>query len=62
LRWVEVVEVEAVAAADVGPGAWEEPRPLARAVTVSALVAGTECRTLPVNLAIRKSARNVARR
>ncbi|MFN2269407.1 MAG: hypothetical protein ACK2US_01135 [Anaerolineae bacterium] len=68
MRWVEVVEAEAdavaalVAAADVGPGVWEELRPLAQAVTVSAPVAGTQCRTSSVSPAIRKSAPNVARR
>jgi len=68
LRWVEVVEVEAdaaaalVAAAEVGPVGWAAPKPPGRAATVSAPVAGTECHTLPVSPAIRKSAPSVARR
>jgi hypothetical protein len=62
LRWVEVVEVEADAAADVDPAAWVAPRPPGRAATVFAPVAGTECRTLPVSLVTRKSAPSAARR
>jgi hypothetical protein len=59
LRWVEVVEVEAdaaaalVAAADVVPAAWAATRPPGRAVTASAPVAGTECRTPLVSLVTR---------
>ena len=66
MRWVEVVEAEAEAAldaaADVGPVAWAATRPPGRAATVFAPVAGTGCRTLPVNLVTRKSVPSVARR
>lgn len=68
MRWVEVVEVEAdaaaalVAVAEAGPVAWEAARPPDRAAIVFAPVAGTGCRTLPVSLVTRKSAPNVARR
>jgi hypothetical protein len=68
LRWVEVVEVEAdaaaalVAAVEAGPAAWEATRPLDRAATVFAPVAGTECRTSPVSPVTRGRVRSVARR
>jgi len=68
LRWVEVVEVEAdaaaalVAAAEVGPVGWAAPRPPGRAATVSAPVVGIECRTSSVSPATRKSVPSVARR
>jgi hypothetical protein len=51
-----------VAAAGVDPVAWVAPRPPVQVATVSALVADTECRTLPVSPVTRKSAPSAGRR
>jgi len=66
VRWVEVVEADAVVvlavAADAGRAGWVALRPPGRAVTVSAPNAGTERRTWSVSLVTRKSAPSAARR
>ena len=65
MRWVEVVEADAVAAlavaAEAGRAGWVALRPPVRAVTVSVPVAGTERRTSPVSLVTRRNALSVAR-
>jgi monomeric isocitrate dehydrogenase len=68
VRWVEVVEAEAVAvvvlavAADAGRAGWVALRPLDPVVTVFAPTAGIESHTSSVSLVTRKSAHSAARR
>jgi hypothetical protein len=68
VRWVEVVEVEAVAAvalavaADAGRAGWVVLRPLVRAETVFAPTAGTVSRMLLDSHVTRRNVPSVARR
>ena len=68
MRWVEVVEVEAVAVvvlvvvADVGQAGWVVDRPPVPAAPASAPIAGTRSRTQLENRVTRRCAPNAARR
>jgi len=66
VRWVEVVEADAVVgldvAVDVGQAGWVAPRPQDRGAIASAPAAGTLSRTLWDSPVIRKSAHGAAHR
>ncbi|MDY6877262.1 MAG: hypothetical protein SWK90_13805 [Chloroflexota bacterium] len=68
MKWVEVVEEEAVVvvalavAADAGQAGWAVPRPLVRMAIASAPTAGTVSRTSLDSPVTRKSAHSVAHR
>jgi hypothetical protein len=68
LRWVEVVEVEVVAAAalvaaaEVGPVAWAAPSPLGRAASASVPTVDTESHMSPVSLVTKRDVPSAVRR